>query len=88
MGQRKEALWRVIALVWQGVIGFFAGSAIALVAVVWMVFDVIWQFLTGRDGLSAMSTPAEWVSRTLEWIAGQLIYAFTGGGDGEFRAIP
>jgi len=88
MGQRKEALWRIVALLWQATVGYVLAVVIAIVGMLWMVVDIIWQLVTGRNDLSETSTPAQWVSRTLEWNVGQSIYSITGGGDGKFRLLP
>lgn len=85
MGQRKEALWRVAAFAWSFVAGFIAGF-VAIVGFFWGLIDVIWQFITGSDGLSSSSTPAMWVKRFLIWPIDLLVYAFTG--DGEFELLP
>jgi hypothetical protein len=88
MGKRMDALWRILAFIWITLVGYVAGTIILLVAIVWGIIDISWQLIVGTDGLDAMSTPAQIVENTLNWVAGQNIYALTGGGDGEFRALP
>ncbi len=88
MSMRMQALGRIWALLWQAVIGYVLAIVIGVVATVWMVIDVLWQLILGSDGLSKDATPAKWVKRTLEWSMGQTLYSITGGGDGEWRALP
>ncbi len=85
MGERADALWRVLALVWQATLGYVALGIVGIIAIVWMVLDVIWQLITGRDGLDANSTIASQVEMAFEWSVGQTVFALTGGGDGSFR---
>ena len=85
MGKRVDALWRILALLYQGTIGYLALSIIALVALVWMIIDVIWQLIFGSDGLSAGSSIAMQVEMAFDWNVGQTVFALTGGGDGRFR---
>lgn len=85
MGERVEALWRILALVWQGTVGYIAIAIVGIVAMIWMVLDLIWQLITGRDDLKANSMIATQVEMAFEWSVGQTIFAFTGGGDGSFR---
>jgi hypothetical protein len=84
MGKRVDALWRLWALIWQATFGYLALGIIAIVALLWMIVDVAWQLVTGRDGLSSMSTVAMQVENAFDWTAGQTVFALTGGGDGWF----
>lgn len=85
MGKRRDALLRVWTLLYQATVGYLAALVIGVIALVWMVVDVIWQLIFGSDGLSSSSMLAMQVSDSFEWAAGQTVYAVTGGGDGEFR---
>jgi len=80
MGQRKDALWRIVAFVWSYVAALVA-SVVLLVGIVWGAIDVLWQLVFGSDGLSASSTPAMLVRSTLLWPVDLMIYAFTGAGE-------
>jgi hypothetical protein len=81
MAKRTEALWRIWAFIWSIVASFIA-SIVMLVGFVWGVVDVLWQLVTGGDGLSASSRPAEFVADVLYWPIDLTVFAFTG--DGEF----
>ncbi len=85
MGERVDALWRVLALVWQGTLGYVALAIVGIIAFIWMVLDVLWQLITGRDGLDSQSAIAMQVEQAFEWSVGQTVFALTGGGDGQFR---
>lgn len=88
MSNRTDAAMRIWALLWQFTIGYVLAIVIGVVGTVWAVVDLLWQLITGGDGLSSSATPAQWVSRTLMWSAGQTIYGITGGSDGQWRALP
>lgn len=88
MSQRKQAVGRIWALLWQAVIGYLLAIVIGVLAMAWMVVDILWQLITGRGGLSSSSKPAKWIKRTLEWSMGQTLYAITGGGDRKWKALP
>ena len=81
MGMRVDALLRVVALLWVYTVGALIASVVGFIGLLWMLVDVIWQLITGSDGLSSTSTPANWVKGTFMWIAGQTNYALTGSGD-------
>jgi len=85
MGNRKDAVWRIAAFLWSWVASF--GSAIGgFIGLIWGAIDVLWQLITGRDGLSGSSTPADWVTRLVMWPIDNLVYAFTG--NGEIELLP
>lgn len=88
MSARKEALWRIVALLWQAVIGYVFAIIVGTIGAVWMLIDLVWQLVLGSDGLDSNSTVASYIARTLRWNVGQSLYSITGGGDGEFRALP
>lgn len=88
MSERKRGVGRIWTLIWMVFIGQLIAYVIAIVALVWGFIDVIWSIISGRDDLSETSRPAGWISATFEWMAGQFIYVFTGGGDGGWRPLP
>lgn len=88
MSQRKQALGRLWALLWQFTVGYVIAIVIGVIGTVWATVDLVWQLLSGRNDLSEGSTPAQWVSRALMWSAGQTIYGLTGGGDGQWVPLP
>lgn len=85
MAYRREAVMRIWALIWQVTVGYVAAAVIGFVAIAWMVLDVIWQLITGKEGLDSGSSIAGHIDNAFEWTASQTVYAVTGGGDGEFR---
>lgn len=70
------------------VVGYALAFLISFVVIVWTTLDLIWSFITNRDDLEADSTPAVWINAVLSWSISQTIYAFTGGADGEWIALP
>ena len=86
--QRTQSLSRTWTFIWAIFIGSLIVQVVAVVAVVWGLVDVLWQFLTNRNDLDERSTPARLVSATINWWAGQFVYAVTGGGQGRWHAIP
>jgi hypothetical protein len=85
-GMRMDALVRVFALVWAWVVGGILGSIAFLVGLGWMVIDVVWQLITGREGLDAGGMLASWLQGIVQWGAMQTNYALFG--DGEFQLLP
>lgn len=88
MSQRMEGGWRALTILWQGSVGWVLASVVGFVGAFWMIVDIIWQIATGRNDLNEQSQPAQFISDTISWNAGQVTFAITGGGDGEFRALP
>ena len=88
MGERRDALMRVWAFIWQVIFGYTGGVVVSIIALIWGAVDVVLQLIFGRDWLSADASAAMIVEETLMWMAEQTIYAFTGGGAGEFRWLP
>ncbi|WP_153952738.1 hypothetical protein [Halosegnis longus] len=82
---RAQALWRIIALVWQATVGYIVVVLVGLVALVWMLLDIIWQLLLGSEGLDEDGRAGMLVSSAFSWAIGQTIFALTGGGDEWFR---
>jgi hypothetical protein len=85
MGARKDAIMRVWALIWQATVGYVAVTVMGIVGIVWMILDVAWQLITGRDGLGSSSQVAGHIGDAFQWTASQTVFAVTGGGDGRFR---
>lgn len=85
-GMRMDALVRVFALLWAWVVGAILGSIAFFVGLVWMVIDVVWQLITGREGLDAGGMLASWLQGIVQWGAMQTNYALFG--DGEFKLLP
>lgn len=76
---RSDALWRLVAFVWSLVAGL-AASVVIIIGMVWGIVDVVWQFITNRDGLSSSSRPAKFVKGVITWPIDLQVYAFTGSG--------
>jgi len=81
MGMRVDALKRVFSLLWVYTVGGVITTVVFVIGLLWMLVDVVWQLIVGSDGLSATSTPAQWVKGTFMWVAGQTNYALTGSGN-------
>lgn len=79
MAKRTDALWRIWAFIWAFPASFLA-SIVSVIGLLWGIVDVLWQLVSGRDGLSASSGPAGIVKATLLWPTELMIYAFTGDG--------
>jgi hypothetical protein len=77
---RADALYRVWALIWAQVWGIVL-AIVTIVAFVWMVVDVVLQFVLNMDFLTASSRPADIVNATLEYETDLLKFAFTGQGE-------
>ncbi len=82
---RAQALWRIIALVWQATVGYIVVVLVSLLAVVWMLLDIVWQLVAGSEGLDENGRAGMLVSSAFKWAYGQTVFALTGGGDGWFR---
>jgi hypothetical protein len=85
-GMRMDALLRVFALLWAWFAGAILGSIAFFVGILWMVPDVLWQLVTGREGLDAGGRLASWLQGIVQWGAMQTNYALFG--DGEFKLLP
>lgn len=85
MSKRMEAVMRVIAGVWT--IPAAIGAYFALLAgIVWMVVDVVWQFILGSDGLSSDGTLGSGIVATIRWPVDLTVFAVAG--DGEMLWLP
>lgn len=80
MSKRMDAIWRVIALLWVGLIGYIGGTIFGIIAIIWMILDVLWQFIAGSDGLSSSGTVGSWLRGYIGWTADMSAYAITGAG--------
>lgn len=85
MSQRMEALWRIAAFLY-GLLASFVTSIVTFVGIIWMIVDLAWQLLSGRNDLSENSYPARLVSGTLRWNVDLLVFSLTG--DGEMQWLP
>lgn len=85
---RMQALWQVLALIWQAIILSIVTPIILLIGLIWMIIDVLFQFIFNSNGLSAQMAPAQFIKDLLKWHSGQLTFAITGGGDGSFMLTP
>jgi hypothetical protein len=88
MGQRAEAVWRILAAIYGLTIAAIVSTIVFAIGVVWGIVDVIWQLVTDRNDLSEDSTPAMVVGGTLRWNVEMLIFALTGGGPGRLKWLP
>lgn len=88
MSQRMQALGRLWTALWQLTVGWLITVIVTSLGTIWAIVDIIWQLVSGRNDLSESSAPAMVVGDTLRWNATQMTYAFTGGGDGRWRALP
>lgn len=87
MGARMEAVWRILGLVWLATIGGLVLIIAGLAGLLWMVVDVIWQLITGRDGPPGRSSAAmRFLKRLWGWGNGQLNYVLFG--EGTFPLLP
>lgn len=88
MGQRSEAVWRVLAAIYAFTIASIISTIVLIVGIIWGIVDVLWQLISGRNDLSEDSTPAMVVGGTLRWNVEMLIFALTGGGPGRLEWLP
>lgn len=75
---------RLWALIWQAILGYLVSIVIGLIALVFMVVDLIIELLANRDGLSRTSKPGEWVERFIMWSVEQTLFSITGKGEFEW----
>lgn len=88
MGHRLEALSRIWAFIWQGVLGYVLSIVFGILGILFMLIDVAWQILVDEEGLEAESRLAQAIEDFYHWNVGQTLFAFTSQGDGEFRWHP
>ena len=88
MGQRAEAVWRILAAIYAFTIASIISTVVLVIGAIWGVVDVVWQLITGRNDLSENSTPAMIIKETLRWHINMLIFALTGGGPGCLEWLP
>lgn len=87
MGNRTEAVWRVLGLVYFVVIGWIVLTIAGIAAIIWMVVDVLMQLVTGREGWSGSTSGAGgFLKRIWDWGHGQLNWVLFGSG--EFPILP
>jgi hypothetical protein len=83
---RKDALMRVFALLYAWFIAALIAGLVAIAGLIWMVIDVLWQFLVNSEGLSENGRAADIVASALEWNMELNVYALTG--KKEFMWLP
>jgi|GEM_PF-967184 len=88
MSQRSQAVWRVLAFLYAITVGAFVTGIVTMVAMIWGLIDVVWQFLTNRNDLGEDSKPAAVVKGTLRWNIEMMVFAFTGGGPKRLEWTP
>lgn len=86
MGQRSQALWRILAFLYAITVAAVISGVVGFVAFIWGVIDIAWQLISGRNDLSENSRPAKIVVSTLQWNLDLTIYAFVG--KGRFELLP
>ena len=86
MAYRMKALWRILALIWAYTGGAIIASVAILLGLVLMVFDVLWQLILGREGLTADGMAFGFVKESLMWFWGQTLFFLIG--DGSFELLP
>lgn len=74
---REDALMRVLAFIWAWVAAIIV-SIVAIVAFIWGLIDVLWQFLLNSEGLDENGYAPELVANTFWWAVDLEVYAFTG----------
>lgn len=84
MGMRMDALWRILAFLWAYTVGGIVATIAVIIGIVWGLVDVTWQLITGRDGLSSSSRPAEIVRESIWWPIRLTVYSLTGKGEMEW----
>lgn len=82
MGNRIDGLRRVVLLIPLFVIIYFLSALIALFLFVWFVIDIVWQILTGSDGLH----PGGWGSKLFAYPVDNTRYILLG--EGEWSWLP
>lgn len=88
MAQRSQAIWRVLAFLYGITVASLVTTVVAIVGILWMIIDIPWQLLSGRNDLSETSRPAMIVEETLLWNIQMLIFALTGGGPKKLEWTP
>jgi len=87
MGARKDALYRLLGLVYLVTIGWIVISIASIAALLWMGIDVTFQLLLGREGPpNQTSATTRFLKRLWEWGRGQMDYVLFG--KGQFPFLP
>jgi len=87
MSARTDALWRILGLVYFSAIGWIVLAIASIAAFLWMLVDVTFQLIFGRDGPPGESSPTtRFLGRLWEWGRGQVDYVLFG--KGEFPFLP
>lgn len=64
---RSRAFWRVVALVVFVTVGWVISLVAFAAGLLFMLVDIILQFLFNSDGFSKGSTSGMWLVRLYEW---------------------
>lgn len=83
--KRTEALWRIVAFLWSLVAAFIV-QFLGILALLYGAIDVLWQLVTGSEGLPAGDGIGSFLSDLLYWPVDNLAYAAFG--DGELNWLP
>lgn len=77
---RMQAIYRLLGLVWLALVTPILLAVGAVAGFIFMVVDVLWQLLTGNQGLMASSGSgaSSWLVRLYEWPLAQAEYIFLG----------
>lgn len=86
MAGRIEVPKRIFAFLWAWIVGSVVLFIALIVGGVFMVIDLVWQLITGGEGLSPTGMTASWVRGAYMWHAGQTTYGLTG--QGELQLLP
>ena len=85
---RSQAIWRVFGFFYLLTVAAIITGVVTVVAFVWGLVDVLWQYIGGADGLSERSRPAKIIKATLQWDVDMLVFVTTGGGPGRLVWLP
>lgn len=84
MGQRSEALLRILAFFYGGFFASILAVLVMFIGLIWAVVDILVQLILDRNLLSEESRPARVVVGVLHWNISLLIFALTGSGSFEW----
>lgn len=90
--QRWAVLWRLWALVYTVIIAYTLGIIAGIAALIYMVIDLLWQFLLNSEGLADDGRVGDWLDRFIMWYADLHSFIVVGGRDfagrGKFPWLP
>lgn len=76
MGKRKDALMRLLFGVVLLILMYVIGFIITVFLYLWAAVDIVWQLITGREGLS----PGGLATGLWDWLDQNSRYVFFGQG--------